>query len=624
MGIYKQYIANEAAEEFYMQKRNKVTNFTRLYYDGSNDTKLSYPSENMFESLAKTNPELFDKEKIEALKNSKNILVDFNKYYYDLVNEYIKSGNEFIKKNDNLKTDKAKNSYLQKFNTSIDAMLNDIQWLKYNGFYTGAQITKMINEVWIPDSLTEEGCRKLIDIRIQNNKILTEALTEALKTNHKAFNISSAEALTLINKLNKNKTNASAIGKVKEMINNPKILKNFRLDKNNYDFRSIGGCCMFLSEDPSIQFSQHPSKNLMKIFQYDAIVVAHGTTVKKSAPGSFLKVKYGYNFLYKRAERTINNALINIEIQRSRTEEGTDFYNLITNAMHDLEDLKAYFINNMKNGESRDADKIAEDIYIRTDALMRKYNMILYQFQFDMYDIINNIKARKDEEMKKLDGNSVTWAIQPVSTLSHSNMVRLIDVIRALKQEGFRNIYIGACNPKGVKLPKDIVEDEEFKVSFGMASVYLEDYMMDDELSLTEEYIDDMLEGCEESINETTIGEYLKDFIKNAMQALADTWKNIINFAKDLNNSIKNYFDKTFEGFSNDKLDKPVEISTLNIKSNKMYINTVKCNTPSDIQEEVLKANSTIIQGIQSSIDENTDYINKLNKLIDSGKLKKD
>ena len=64
--------------------------------------KYSYYSGNMFESLASTNPELFETKKLEQIMQSKNAVIEFNDYVFDAMSKDIDRYVDFVKKNTEL------------------------------------------------------------------------------------------------------------------------------------------------------------------------------------------------------------------------------------------------------------------------------------------------------------------------------------------------------------------------------------------------------------------------------------------------------------------------------------------------------------------------------------------
>lgn len=506
---------NESVEYF---KDTKSTSYNVMASDKPNTETLSFPSANAFESLARTNPELFNTKRLKMLQGSKNIVRDFNAYLNFMSMRAAPDWGKIESSND-----------IYAFNTTLYAALRN----KYNEFtllmdMSPDEAKRVIAEAYIPESLTESGCRKLISIRLDKNKLLIDTLTKMLKSNYTMLGLSSAEAASLIEELNNEETDNKAIGQVKAILKDPKILNKFKLGENNYDFRPIGGAVIFLSSDPSIQLSQHPSKRLMDIFKYDAIVTAHGN----------------------------------------------------------------------------------------------------------------------HSPMPSIRGKSRRWVIQPVDTLTKSKLTHMDDVLRALKKEGFKNVYIGACNPKDDPIPDDIKRDLNFKVYMGRSSVYLENDItdsneykalleMETELSEIDDIygydnmsLQELYNEIDSALNAEVVHEGVMDTLKNlaskAVQFIVSIWKRIVGF-------FKNIFAKGIEFVRNkfgikikSKTKKPVKTSVIEFKGDRVEVKEYTCNTPDDIKNVYKASNNTIIKAIQTYKSKETDHIARLEDYIKSGKVKPD
>ena len=508
-------ICNERVE-YYKDVTSSAYNIAAS--DKPNTEKFSFPSGNAFESIARTNRELFNTKRLKLIQSSKNIVHDFNAYLSAMTT----IGSPKL---DDIKT--ANDIYA--FNTTLySALVN-----KYNEFtllmdMSPAEAKRAIAEAYIPESLTESGCKKLISIRLDRNRLLIDTLTKMLKSNYAMLGLSSAEAASLIEELNNEETDNKAIGQVKAILKDPKILNKFKLGNNNYDFRPIGGAVIFLSSDPSIQFSQHPSKRLMDIFKYDAIVTAHG----------------------------------------------------------------------------------------------------------------------HHSPIPSIRGKSRRWAIQPVDTLTKSKLTHMDDVLRALKKEGFKNVYIGACNPKDDPIPDDIKRDLKFNVHMGRSSVYLENDITDsdeyrsllemetelseiddiygyDSMSLQELYNEMDLFINNEVMHEGVV-DTLKNIASKAVQFIVSIWKRIVGFFKDIFAKGIDFIRNKFGIKIGSRIKKPIKTSVIEFKGNSAEVKEYNCNTPDDIKNVYKASNNTIIKAIQAFRSKETDHIARLEAYVNSGKVKPD
>lgn len=417
---------------------------------------ISFASGNAFESLARTYPELFNDEKLRSIRDGENIVEEFNKYFMDIISGEIDRFSAYG-------PDVTQNmSGLSKMNIFLINVLNaDYNALKEEIGEKEARLA--ITEMYIPESLSEEGCKRLINIRLNNSKFLSECITTMIKYNYLELGISSAEANELINAMKDTELAPDAYKKIKAILSDPKVIDKYRINGTSYDFRSIGGACIFLSADPSVQNAEVPTKHLFKMFKYDAIVVAHG---------GYTTSMYGNPFKYLR------------------------------------------------------------------------------------------------------DGNSRNWFVQPVSTLTKKNLQSVVDVVRALKKEGFKNVFIGSCNPGHVMLPDDIIKDPNFTVTIGLDSV--------------------LMENTDMSINEGLL-DRAKSFFKNSVSAFVKAFTDIKNRFRNLTHSIDASYSSKFGANSRVKLPKDISIGYMYIENGKPMYKVETASSVLELKSIVENANRTLI-----------------------------
>lgn len=254
---------------------------------------LSFNSGNVDVAMANSNPELFNTAKLVQMLSCESVVDIYNNFvgmnFVKLTEEYndiiIKAKKKAEEEGDSgslFKTAKAIMESQAEMNTIVKLMAKDYIYLGSIPGMNDDEASMALSKKWFPDGLTEEGCRKLINLRINKNRFISATLRNMLQLNYNALGLTNEEAKALISELGSDETNAEAMGKIKDILKNPEILKNFRMGPNNYNFKSIGGGYVFLSGDEDIQFSSHPSKNLVNIFTYDAIVTAHGGFIDPS------------------------------------------------------------------------------------------------------------------------------------------------------------------------------------------------------------------------------------------------------------------------------------------------------------------------------------------------------
>jgi len=625
--------------------RTDKEEYNKKYFknrDGRNKHN-AYASGNMFESLAKTNPELFNKTKLEALTHSQDLVKDFNEYMASVYSNDIKRFGRFVKsieyEHDN---DKIRNKFQMQFNISLHSALYS-RYMdlieKYN--MSEEDAARVVTQEYFPESLNEQGIRDCLNARIANNRCLTDSLTAMLKQNYALFDLSKAEAESLINDLDDDDKNHEATAKIRDFLRDPKLLQKFK-SGNNYDFRPIGGAVLFLSENDDIQFCEHPSKNLSLIFKYDAIVNAHGSTSKDA-----------YGEPSDNASYTARSIKYDIELIEKFSTYVLNFLKELSNKIPGSADLPytkelISVCNSLKNANSMEDYKLHE---LKTRArellveIYNKYKLTEYgrnEFKKRLVEcdkIYNVIGSRKDPKKAMKDGAASNWTMEPISTLTKSNLVKAVDIVRALKEEGFKNVFIGSCNPGGWTLPKDLTQDKNFKVTYGSQSV-LKEYFGDsiDDLVALENYIDEYLyktnspyrfyslnELYEEydllcniyPMNEGIVWDKLKEFFNKASQIVAEIWKRIIEFFKKLALKIAELIKNTFGVNSDKKIEKPVEVTTIQMDGDRATIRTTTCNTPEEIQREVEKSNKSIQYAIQKYAKEEIEYIKEYRRILE-------
>ena len=246
----------------------------------------SYASGNMFESLATTNPEAFNDAKLEAILNSKNLVNDFHEYFASIINKDMNRYLAFIKEYAEKTDDEFLNVFYKDYNvTHYGIIQRDLEYLRK--VVPDDQIMLVLFNTYIPDALSEEGIKKLIRIRLANNQILINALMRMMEANYDAFNISICEAQDLMNTLKDKDHQTEAIANIRDMFKNPKVLENFKDDRGNYDFRSIGGAYLVIRDKLELQGAA-PAKYLQNLFKYDCIVYSHGNVFEDERSGPII------------------------------------------------------------------------------------------------------------------------------------------------------------------------------------------------------------------------------------------------------------------------------------------------------------------------------------------------
>ena len=265
-------------------------------YSNVNGDKYNLMSGNAFESIGNINPEIINSARLSYLSNCENIVKSFNLFFNGLFNKLV--GYNINLGNNYTSTDIV--PLYKELNMAVTAMFSGIKALMAKENISYEQAVKFVKEDFIPQSLTEGGCRELVNIRINNTKLYNNYLRIILQQNNDLFNLSRKEADLYLDKLNSSTGSQEVQAKIKEILDNPEVLNKFLVKNYVYDFRKIGAGCLFLSnEDNDIHSAFHPKKHLQLLFRYDAIIVSHGQTAIDRKTGKHLWYMHSTNSLTK-------------------------------------------------------------------------------------------------------------------------------------------------------------------------------------------------------------------------------------------------------------------------------------------------------------------------------------
>ena len=428
--------------------------------------KYSYYSGNMFESLASTNPELFETKKLEQIMQSKNAVIEFNDYVFDAMSKDMDRYVDFVKKNH--KNKNFEKRFMSDYNQSIYTLIiNDINELQKDGV-SSQEITRFITSSYIPEGLSEEGVKRLIRIRILNNQLLINSLLKMLEDNYTLLNISVLEAEKLSKGLKSDKS-GNTIAEIINMMKDPKTLRSFK-DGDNYDFRPVSGAYMFIAHGLENE-GAHPSKYLNYMFKYDAIVITHGSETPRSRLNNPISA-----FIINTNRDTIHDIMTIIKAYSSAPYYKKNYKELCKKSRNIYNKLEDIYSN--ENINRNDLRSIGEEISEFMDYLVNLYNETNDDAIFDYHSKLDfmyqGIYSKDHIVQNMIDGKSSDWTIRPINTLKKKNLTHVIDVVRALKDEGFKNVMLIVCNPGSIRLPLDIKLDPGFSVTMGTYSVLKE------------------------------------------------------------------------------------------------------------------------------------------------------
>ena len=537
-----------------------LSGYTRSYHGG-----------NLFESLASTNPELFNAEKLKQIERSKNIVADFNNYFIDImaaeIDRYGKVG-----ANIDRETPEGNDLFSREFNLSFHTLVSpEIKWLIDNGYKNWYF---MIVENYVPEGLSEEGIKRLIKLRTANNALMVRALTKMLEDNSTLLNITTLEAEHLIKDLADGNKSYDAIANIRDKLKDPNVLKKFKVG-DNYDFRSIGGAYLFLAHGIENE-GGHPAKYLSYIFKYDAIVIAHGdyTPRERSVVGASLSSN---NWIVYR----LMTAISECKPPDSLKEK---YGPLIAHSKRVYDKLAKYakkFI--IPKDELSVIGKEIVGLLNDIDANMKKHPeeeaLVMYFNRLDF--VYQNIYVKQNMKDVMRDGKSNRWTTMNVSTMTKKNLNHGIDIIRTLKKEGFKNVMMVVCNPGSIQLPADIKLDPNFKVTMGKHSVLKENSI----------YTEGVLDNVNDLIR--NIGTYFK----NTIHSCGKIYNEITAKCKALYKRLR----KAFRGTAN--------INIIEFDGKKPIFTSVQCTDYAQVEAIVDRANKSIRKEIDRVITDHDAFM---------------
>lgn len=550
----------------------------------------SYVSGNMFESLATTNPEAFNDAKLEAILNSKNLVNDFHEYFASIINKDMNRYLAFIKEYAEKTDDEFLNVFYKDYNvTHYGIIQRDLEYLRK--VVPDDQIMLVLFNTYIPDALSEEGIKKLIRIRLANNQILINALMRMMEANYDAFNISICEAQDLMNTLKDKDHQTEAIANIRDMFKNPKVLENFKDDRGNYDFRPIGGAYLVIRDKLELQGAA-PAKYLQNLFKYDCIVYSHGNVFEDERSGPIAASLTSKHTIISQLAFIMDkmrndkefNSIVDKKLLAKVNEVTQKVLNMNKRLFINMNDLNIIYdlLKDLWNDMIKFTNTIPVSDTNGQEIMYSWIRAIDYYLQ-PIYDKNNKMQNLKD-------GRSGRWTIQPVNTITQKNVTHVIDLLRALKKEGFRNIMIMACNPGSVRLPLDIACDKEFNVTMGLHSVLIEN-LIDNE---------DHMEYLNENLIDTMKQTFIN--ISRAIGKLTDRCRDRFDFIR------KNVIAIIDKKFKNNKF-KPVSVGTVKINGEKSSYIEIKCSNPDQLKKAILDANDSIIKMIYTISDNERKYM---------------
>lgn len=550
----------------------------------------SYASGNMFESLATTNPEAFNDAKLEAMLNSKNLVNDFHEYFAAILSKDMNRYLAFIKEYAEKTDEEFLDVFYKDYNVAHYGIIQrDLAYLRK--VLPEDQIMLVLFNTYIPDALSEEGIKKLIRIRLANNQILIKGLMKMMEANYDAFNISLCEAQDLTSALKDKEHQGEAIANIRDMLKNPKVLENFKDDHGNYDFRPIGGAYLVIRDKLELQGAA-PAKYLQNLFKYDCIVYSHGNVFEDERSGPILSSLTSKHTIISQLAFIMDkmrndkefNSIVDKKLSAKVNDVAQKVLSMNKRLFINMNDLNTMYdlLKDLWNDMIRFTNTLSVADTNKQEIMYSWIRAIDYYLQ-PIYDKNNKMQNLKD-------GRSGRWTIQPVNTLTQKNITHVIDLLRALKKEGFKNIMIMACNPGSVRLPLDIARDKNFNVTMGLHSVLIEN-LIDNE---------DGMEYLNENLIDT-LKQAFRDVAK-AINKLTDKCRNRFEYIRK---NVSDILDKKFKGTKFN----PVKVNTIKIDGEKSSYVEIKCTNPDQLKRAILDSNESIMKMIDTISDNEKRYI---------------
>lgn len=614
------------------------------------DERATLVSGNIFESLARTNPELFNREKLKLIEASKDIVKEFNEFMAIVFGRDLDRLEAFIKSIENETNNREIDS---KFRANFNITLYRNMYSQYNDLkdkgMKDEEICDILLTSYLPEAKNENQLRNAIKLRLDNNKCLSDSLNTMLKQNYKLLNLTKAEAASLCKELNDDKTNNEGMKKLKEILSDKKLLNKFRSNDLNYDFRSIGGAYVILSSDYDIQSENIAGRIMHYIFKYDCIVCSHGGTVQRH-------IDTGDRVISIDRDEDIHAK----DIRNSKTEDMAGIYtirNVFNRWLNEIDD-------NGSENIIRDCYKLMNAIYCDDQEYLKDINIRdMCEFYIniiknniaqahpeiiddDYAEVLNTIsdmgimyEARKDPKSAFRDNRSKDWTCNAVNTLTKKYLEQVVDVLRTLKKEGFKNVLVLNCNPSGRTLPRDIRNDKDFHVRYSLTNTLKENSLVVDnaieEMTILENILDNYSKELKSPYNSCTLYELqdeyskvmnkidslnegfidkLKEFCKKAVQIVIEIWKRLVGFVKNLFLSIK---DKLFHGLKGKKIEKPIKVTTISISGNKANIEEKECKTMDDVIQTVENSTKSIKNCIETHMKREVECMKRYDAILD-------
>lgn len=403
---------NMSEEQAYAMARARTTG-------AAEDHKISLGGKDPFEGIYMHMLEKYDKAQDEAILASNNIVEAYN----SMINGHIQKAFDYAKKYIEALTHNGEPDINQVksvitaaskdgVHTIIEYMANLIAIQKDLNM-SDNEIKKVIAEAAYQPSDDPEEIKRIVNGRIQYNNIIIGLFKKMLNINYSILGMTKDEALMLSEKLDseKHEDRADAIKAVKTAVmNNPKEFKH----GNTWDFRKVGGGCMFITGEDIGDLSSFVSidRMLQMVMTYDAIVVGHGGSTNKKAEAVIQRRRDDFQKRVDKMRRDVNTKRDEIEKYTEELQAKLDKMRDVDNATHEHFRKRIKKIDSDSRRRSADFDKRVNELNKKRHAALDSYNIELYEKYSKLIDIAYESEMKTSNEyvarIKKVSDNLLT------------------------------------------------------------------------------------------------------------------------------------------------------------------------------------------------------------------------
>lgn len=500
-----------------------------------NDARISLHGKDPMEGLYMHELEKYDKAQDEAILASNNIVESYNALLEGHLDKALQYTKKFIAICETYDTDKENASdelsslrsvYRAQGMSAAVTYMKELMDDQEELGLTDSDIKKIVCDAIYQPSDNPDEIRKIVKSRIAYNNTIIALFKQMLQINYSLLGMTKDEALLLSQKLESSNqdTKIAGIKELKAAVMDNE--NNFR-NGNTWDFRKVGGGCLFITEeaDGTIESFNSIDRMLQMVMTYDAIVVGHGGSHNEKAVQVYARrikdiEKYFDNEeeLFDKEVKELNK-LVDArydEIVAKQIKDENKYLALLKQIRHDQDVTYKHFIarkqelekkaieaekagnseladkykalieNLRKSGNARFAEykKTLDDI---KDKAIKNHTRLTYvEARVEYSETFKNIEDKHNERLEKIReqakidedkadkefdrisrkfANESRWTIDPVKTLRAGPFTDVNDLLRQLIKEGFKNICLISCNPGHHQLAKDIREAKDVKIT---------------------------------------------------------------------------------------------------------------------------------------------------------------